>query len=201
MSSNPYTFFGYPFNHYTSLEAAIALVKHVPRTSHIVLIRDSNKPLDKELKKVLTQRLGSMMAIRPSGPWNKLWREVAGIQIAVDQGDELFSPADGVWFLSELSPEVIFQAMKRHRTAHYISTREQYWLDTIHLGAEFDDVVAHGLENPYYGPTDRAYKTLSVEEAFNLTAFEGLRFMSPVDDVEASKLMKTMGAAISLAAV
>lgn len=192
MSNGPYTFFSYPFNYAVNEEHAIRLLGVIPDTADVIMITDSNSrnsEAARKLKKLVDERhdgqSGEMISLRTSGPWNKLWKTIYQIERWREDPEEpLYTEAGQLWFISLVPPEVIHQALKRHRVIGNLTNTEQYFLATRKFGEEHDEIIAMTLNQPSGYMTTDLYKDLTVEEAFDLTSYEGLRFMRPVHDVD-----------------
>lgn len=183
MDNNVHTFFSYAFSAVTSAEKALELIKHIPAHAEIVLLQDSSKPTSPALKAAVEKSKGKHLKVRISGPWNNVWKAVQGIEIACIQRGEYRTPGS-LWFISLIPVAEIHAALKRHRVVANLTNREEFWLKTLHFGEEQDEVIALTLSEHMGYITNTPYKDLTAQEAFDLTAFEGCRFLRPVHDIE-----------------
>ena len=182
------TFFSFAFHEATSVEHAMRLLNVIDPKTEVVLIQDSSKTASIPLKKLLDQRPNRVMRLRLSGPWNKLWKamlDVEAQQILTGK----YRKAGELCFISLIPATEIHASMKRHRTVAKITNREQFWLNTLKFGEDHDDIVADTLNNEMGYMTDVLYKSLTAQQAFDLSAFEGLRFMRPVHDVQTTSVI------------
>lgn len=176
------TFFNFAFNEKNTAAELLTLAKHLPAHAQIYVLQDSVKSVHPELKALAEQSGGKLLRIRTSGPWNNVWRLIQQLEIEMIHGEHL--ETGSVWFLSLIPAVEIHNALKRHRAVSNLTNREAYFLSTLQFGAEHDELIAITLNQQMGYLTDQYYKDLSVKEVFDLTSFEGQRFLRPVHDVE-----------------
>lgn len=196
MTNQSFSFFSYPLRHMSSPEEALAFIETIPMHAHIVLIQDSAKKVLPSLRAVIEKRCGEYVKIRPSGSWNKVWKMIAGLEDLRDNAPlPIYCDASDIWFISLLPLEEIFSALRRHRVIPQLTNREEYFLQTLEFGEKHDDIIAMTLNTQMCYLTDRDYKSLSIKEVFDLTAFEGCRFLKSVHDQQTAALIMNRRAA------
>lgn len=188
-NNDVFSFFSYPFNYVKTPEQALAIMERIPMYTQIVFLQDSSKHVLPALKSELDKRLGDLFKIRTSGPWNRFFKRVSVLEGAVAAGEMGGGDASDIWFISMVPPEEIFSVLKRHRVINNLTNREEYFLKTLPFGEEHDELIALTLESQMCYISDTDYKSLSVKQAFDLTSFEGCRFMRPVHDQHACALI------------
>lgn len=183
MDNKVRSFFSYPFSAVATAEQALELIKHIPAHAEIILLQDSSKPTNPALKAAVEKSKGKQLKVRISGPWNNVWKAIQTIEIARVQRGE-YCIAGSLWFISLISEADIHCSLKRHRAVANLTNREEFWLKTLHFGEDQDEVIAMTLNEQMGYVTSTAYKDLTAKEVFDLTAFEGCRFLRPVHDIE-----------------
>jgi hypothetical protein len=183
MDNKVHTFFSYPYSTCATAEKALELIKHIPAHAEIILLQDSGKPTNPALKAAVEKSKGKHLKVRISGPWNNVWKAVQAIEIARDRLGE-YRTAGSLWFISLISEVEVHSALKRHRAVNCLTNREEFFLKTLHFGEDQDEVIAMTLNQQMGYVTNTHYKDLTAQQAFDLTSFEGCRFLRPVHDVE-----------------
>jgi hypothetical protein len=183
MDNKVRSFFSYPFSAVSTAEQALELIKHIPAHAEIIVLQDSGKSVNPQLKAAVEKSKGKYLRVRVSGPWNNVWRAVQTIEVARVQRGE-YCTAGSLWFISLIPVAEIYCSLKRHRAVANLTNREEYYLKTLKFGSEHDDLIMMTLTEQLGYLTSTQYKDLTVEQIFDLTAFEGQRFLRPVHDVE-----------------
>lgn len=126
----------------------------------------------------------TVFRIRPSGSWNSLFREMAVVEGKREEGE--YGMAGDLMFVSTHTPHDISSALNRHRAVNHISCREMHWLDTLEVSDKCAAVetLDIALRNMPSVPAPVQYSRLSIQQRFDLTAFEFARFTRPVHCVD-----------------
>lgn len=177
------TFFCIAYNEVNTVEEAMAMISRLQPKTEVILLQDSAKPASAALKRAVDATKGQVLRIRTSGVWNKLWKTIQLIELERTLSGK-YCEAGEVHFISLIPAAEIHAAMKRHRVVANITNREAFWLKTLPFGEDHDDIIAMTLNTEMGYVTDKRYNDLSAFEAFELSAFEGLRFMRPCHDVQ-----------------
>ena len=177
-----YTFFNFPFNEASTAGDLLKIAGRVPKHAKVYVLQDSNQSVHPVLKELTTRTGGKLLRIRTSGPWNSAWRLIQQLEMERMMG--MYEAISSIWFLSLIPSTEIACALKRHRTIGHVTNREAYFLSTLRFGEEHDELIAHTLNEPMGYLTSGLYKDLSNTEIFDLTSFEGQRFLRPVHDVD-----------------
>lgn len=176
------TFFNFPFNEAKTAAELLAIAARIPKHAKVYVLQDSNQSVHPHLKEITQNTGGRLLRIRTSGPWNNCWRVIQQIEAEAMEG--MHDAISSIWFLSLIPSTEIGCALKRHRTIHNLTNREAYFLATLRFGEEHDEIVALTLDEPMGYLTTSLYKDLTTQELFDLTSFEGQRFLRPVHDVD-----------------
>lgn len=177
-----YTFFNFPFNEAETAGDLLKIAARIPKHAKVYVLQDSNKSVHPELKQLTESTGGKLLRIRTSGPWNNCWRVIQQLEMECMMG--MHSAISSIWFLSLIPSTEIGCALRRHRTVGHLTNREAYFLATLRFGEEHDELVAMTLDEPMGYLTSSLYKDLTTKELFDLTSFEGQRFLRPVHDVD-----------------
>lgn len=189
-----HTFFSYAYSVKNSPEEALTFMAHIPANAEVIVLQDSGKPQHPALKKAVAATGGKILRVRTSGPWNNVWRFIQQVEQARDEGNR-YRDGASIWFVSLIPTAEIAAALKRHRAVAKLTNREEFFLKTLRFGEENDEVIAMTLGQDVGYLTDRNYKDLSIPEVFDLSAFEGQRFLRPVHDVRTCALIMSKAAA------
>lgn len=185
------TFFCFAYHEVTTAEQALALMTRIAPQTEVVFLQDSAKAVSAPVKRAVEARNGEVMRFRTSGPWNKLWKFIQGIEIQQHVTGK-YREAGELCFISMIPSAEIHAAMKRHRVIANVTNRELFWIKSLAFDESHDEIIAMTLNSEMGYLTDKTYKDLTTLEAFELTAFEGLRFMRPCHDVQTcSSIMAT----------
>jgi hypothetical protein len=160
-------------------EQAIQVIEKNPNVKEFFLIAGS------ELNKKTVGLSGKhvkIFRIRPSGSWNTLWRAMAAVDAERGKDEGAYTSANDLMFISLHTPHDISSALNRHRAVTQLSCREMHWLDTLDLP---DDCAAVetldiAMRNMPSVPAPVPYNRLSIQQRFDLTAFEFARFVRPI---------------------
>ncbi|QTH80427.1 hypothetical protein PA10_00229 [Pseudomonas phage pPa_SNUABM_DT01] len=180
---NPRTFLGHPIVFVDSYEQVGRIVATQGHIGEFFVIGDNVKKPGAAVEAIFKDHFVKQFRIRSSGSWNSLFRAMADVDTAREDGTH-YSEARDLMFVSLHSPHDISSALNRHRALNNITCREMYWLDTIHLGEEADDLVDMALKTMPSVITPVRYSDLTIAQRFDLTAFEFARFMRPIHCVD-----------------
>jgi hypothetical protein len=187
-NANPLTLLGHAIVFVTSYEEAANLIQRMPNVKEFFVIGDNVRKVPTPVQALFSERKARPFRIRTSGTWNPLFKAMG--EVDEIRGESInYMKAGDLMFISLLSAHEISSALNRHRAVSQISCREMYWLDTLSLGEEADESVDIALRSMPSVLTPIAYKDLTAQQRFDLTAFEFARFTRPihcVDSVENS---------------
>ncbi|MNX55389.1 hypothetical protein D3C86_861520 [compost metagenome] len=187
-NANPKTLLGHAIVFVASYEAAAELIKRMPDVKEFFVIGDNVRKVPTSVQTLFKERNARPFRIRTSGTWNPLFKAMGEVDDVRAEGVK-YGKAGELMFISILSAHEISSALNRHRAVSQISCREMYWLDTLSLGEEADESIDLALRSMPSVLTPIAYKDLTAQQRFDLTAFEFARFTRPihcVDSVENS---------------
>lgn len=187
-NANPKTLLGRAIIFVTSYEEAAKLIERLPHVKEFFVIGDNVRKVPTPVQTLFKERNVRPFRIRTSGTWNPLFKAMGEVDEICGKGLNYTNVGD-MMFISLICAHEISSALNRHRAVSQISCREMYWLDTLDLGEEADESIDLALRSMPSVLTPIAYKDLTAQQRFNLTAFEFARFTRPihcVDSVENS---------------
>ncbi|MNB61089.1 hypothetical protein D3C87_885620 [compost metagenome] len=187
-NANPKTLLGHAIVFLASYEEAADLITRLPAVKEFFVIGDNVRKVPTPVQTLFKERKARPFRIRTSGTWNPLFKAMGEVDETRSTGENYTTTGD-LMFISLLSAHEISSALNRHRAVSQITCREMYWLDTLRLGEEADEAVDIALRSMPSVVTPIAYKDLTAQQRFDLTAFEFHRFTRPihcVDSVENS---------------
>lgn len=182
-NANPKTLLGHAIVFVASYEAAAELVKRMPAVKEFFVIGDNVRKVPTAAQALFKERKVKPFRIRTSGTWNPLFKAMGEVDDTRATGANYTQTGD-LMFISLLTAHEISSALNRHRAVSQISCREMYWLDTLSLGEEADESVDLALRSMPSVSTPIAYKDLTAQQRFDLTAFEFHRFTRPIHCVD-----------------
>ncbi|MCY1290577.1 hypothetical protein D9M68_19170 [compost metagenome] len=179
----PLTLLGHAIVFVSSNEQAIAVMEKNSNVKEFFLIAGSE--MSKKPAGLLNKNV-QIFRIRPSGSWNTLWRAMANVDIERGKNEGAYASSGDLMFISILTPHDISCGLNRHRAVNQLSCREMHWLDTLELpddcaAIETLDLAMRSMPSV---PAPVAYSRLSIQQRFDLTAFEFARFTRPIHCVK-----------------
>lgn len=179
----PLTLLSHAIVFVSGYEQAVQVIEQNPDVKEFFLIAGS------ELNKKPVGLVGKnvkIFRIRPSGSWNTLFRAMAEVDAKRDENKGEYASGKDLMFVSIHTPHDISSALNRHRAVAQLSCREMHWLDTLELP---DDCAAIetldlALRNMPSVAAPVAYNRLSIQQRFDLSAFEFARFTRPIHCVK-----------------
>ncbi|MNM23081.1 hypothetical protein D3C81_334710 [compost metagenome] len=187
-NANPLTLLGHAIVFVASYEEAAELMKRMAQVKEFFVIGDNVRKVPTTVQALFKERKARPFRIRTSGTWNPLFKAMGDVDETRSTSAN-YTKCGDLMFVSLLSAHEISSALNRHRAVSQISCREMYWLDTLSLGEEADESIDLALRSMPSVLTPIAYKDLTAQQRFDLTAFEFARFTRPihcVDSVENS---------------
>jgi len=181
-ANNPLTLLSQAILFVDSYEQARLLIERNADVREFIIIADNNSKAPAPISAVFKARNAKVFRIRPSGTWNQLIKAMGEVEAAREQGQ--YGASKDLMFISLLSSHDIACALRRHRATTAISCREMYWLESLTLGVEHDDAIELALRLMPSAPAPIAYQNLTIQQRFDLTAFEFGRFTRPIHCVK-----------------
>lgn len=183
MNKNPHTFIGHPIAFVDDYEAVADVINTHPNVKEFIIIGNNVRKVPAEPQALFDKRNAKVFRIRVSGSWNVFIRRLGAVEDTREEGTN-YGDLDDLMFISIVSATEIANALNRHRAVNQITCRELLWLDTLDLGEEADEAVGRALDNTPSVLTPIAYKSLTVQQKFDLTYFEFNRFTKPIHCVD-----------------
>lgn len=186
--ANPLTLLSHAIIFVDSYAQAEAVVKRHEQVNEFFILGDNNARPNDAVRTTFKARNARVFRIRPSGAWNTLFRAMADVESARAKNQGYANGRD-LMFISLLSAADIASALKRHRAINTLSCREMYFLDTLDLGEADDDGIALALNCMPTVAAPVYYSNLTIQQRFDLSAFEFPRFTRPVHCVDSVRNM------------
>lgn len=183
MNKNPLTFLGQPISFVETYEEVAQTINNHPDVREFIIIGNNVRKVPTEAQELFSKRNAKVFRIRVSGSWNVFMRRLGAIEDARDDGSN-YGELDDLMFISIVPAVDIGNALNRHRAVNLITCRELLWIDTLCLGEEADEAVGRALEIAPSVLTPILYKSLTVQQKFDLTSFEFKRFTKPIHCVD-----------------
>lgn len=173
----PTTLFGVAFLQAKDYDDVKRIMGIVPHVKEFLVLSPSQEKPRVEVSKYFTERNAKLLRIRPAGVWNKFFRELQDVNEKRLNGH--YSQVGDLMIISIIQAGDIASAMRRHRAAPLLSSREMYWLDTLEMPESSDDAIEMALRNMPIVPVPVRYSDLDTATIFSLSAYDSLRYFRP----------------------
>jgi len=182
-TTNPLTLQSVAILFVDNFEQAEAIVKRQAAVKEFFILGDNNKRPSKAVAETFKARNARLFRIRPAGSWNSLFRAMNDVEQA--RADNAgYSEVQDLMFISLLPATDIDAALRRHRAVNNLSCREAYFLETLDLPETADDGIYLALKGMPTVAAPVYYSALTMQQRFDLSAFEFPRFTRPIHCVQ-----------------